>query len=47
MNTNIRHEQGYFVISISKLLQIDVRKNVIAKSLSGEIMTVVPTEANL
>ena len=47
VNTSIRHEDGYYIISISKLLQIDVWKNVISKFTSDEVMTVVPTEANL
>lgn len=47
MNTNIRHEQGYYVISISKLLQIDVWKSILAKFGNGDLMTVIPTEANL
>jgi ribosomal protein S1 len=47
LNTNLRHEEGYFIISVSKLLQYDIRKDIIAKADRDEIFTVVPTEANL
>lgn len=47
INPDIRHDQGYYIISISKLLQVDVRNNLIAKAESGDMMNVIPTEANL
>lgn len=47
MNTDIRSDEGYFVISISKLIQYDVWKNITAKFKEDDIITVVPTEANL
>ncbi len=47
INPDIRHKEWYLIISISKLLQIDVWNNLIEKANTEEIMTVVPTEANL
>jgi hypothetical protein len=47
INPTIRHKQGYYIISVTKLLQIDVWKNIISKIEGNEIFTVVPTEANL
>ncbi len=47
INPSIRHKHGYYIISISKLLQVDVWNNIIAKADTNEILTVVPTEANL
>lgn len=47
VNTNIRHEDWHFIVSITKLLQYDVRKSILAKFAADEIITVVPTEANL
>jgi small subunit ribosomal protein S1 len=47
INPTIRHKEGYYIISVTKLLQIDVWKNIISKIETNEIFTVVPTEANL
>ena len=47
INTNVRHEEGYYIISISKLLQVDVWKNILSKAETEDVLTVVPTEANL
>lgn len=47
LNTDIRSDEGYFVISISKLIQYDVWKNITAKFKEDDVITVVPTEANL
>lgn len=47
VNTNIRHEHGFYVISISKLLQIDIRKGILQKFDTKDVFTVIPTEANL
>lgn len=47
MNTDIRSDEGYFVISISKLIQYDVWKNITANFKEDDVITVVPTEANL
>ncbi len=40
-------DEGYYVISISKLKQEDVWKRIVAQQESDEIITVIPTEANL
>ncbi len=47
INTNIRHEDGYYIVSVTKLLQYDVRKSILEKFEKDEIIKVVPTEANL
>lgn len=47
VNTNIRHEDGYYIVSVTKLLQYDVRNSILSKFEKDEIITVVPTEANL
>lgn len=47
INPTIRHKEGYYIISVTKLLQIDVWKNIISKIETNEIFTVIPTEANL
>lgn len=47
INPNVRHEDGYYVVSVTKLLQYDVWNNIIEKFDKDEIFTVVPTEANL
>jgi ribosomal protein S1 len=47
VNTNVRHEDGYYIVSVTKLLQYDVRKSILAKFEKDEIIKVVPTEANL
>lgn len=47
MNTDIRHKEGYYIISISQLLQYDMWKQIANKNDANEIFTVVPTEANL
>lgn len=47
INPTIKHKEGYYIISVTKLLQIDVWKNIISKIETNEIFTVVPTEANL
>lgn len=47
ISTDIRHDEGYYIISISKLKQYDVWKNIMEKIDSDEILTVIPTEANL
>jgi len=40
-------DEGYYVISISRLLQQDAWKKVMGQKERDEIITVVPTEANL
>jgi ribosomal protein S1 len=40
-------DEGYYIISISKLKQKDVLKNLMASKEADEVMTVIPTEANL
>jgi len=47
VNTNIRHEDWHYIVSITKLLQYDVWKSILKKFEADEIITVCPTEANL
>jgi hypothetical protein len=47
VNTNIRTTHGFFIISISRLLQIDIRRDITAKAQANDTFIVVPTEANL
>lgn len=47
INTNIRHEDGHYIVSITKLLQYDVWKSIIKKFEADDVITVIPTEANL
>lgn len=47
VNTNIRHEDGHYIVSITKLLQYDIWKSIIKKFEADDVITVVPTEANL
>lgn len=47
VNPNIRHEDWYYIVSITKLLQYDVWKAILRKFEDDEIITVIPTEANL
>ena len=47
VNPSIRHEDGYYIVSITKLLQYDVWKAILRKFEDDEIITVIPTEANL
>ncbi len=47
MDTDIRSKEGYFIVSITKLIQYDVWKNISAKFKEDDVITVIPTEANL
>lgn len=47
INTAVRHEDGYYIVSVTKLLQYDVWKSILDKFEKDEVITVVPTEANL
>ena len=47
VNPNIRHEDGHYIVSITKLLQYDVWKAILKKFEADEVITVIPTEANL
>jgi len=47
VNTNIRHEDGHYIVSITKLLQYDVWKSIMKKFEADDVITVTPTEANL
>lgn len=47
VSISMKHDEWYYIVSVSRLLQHDVRLDVIAKEESQEIFTVVPTEANL
>ena len=44
---DVQTDEGYYVISISKLKQKDVWKKIMAQKERDEIFSVVPTEANL
>lgn len=47
INTAVRHEDGYYIVSVTKLLQYDVWKSILDKFEKDEVITVIPTEANL
>ncbi|MFA7298134.1 MAG: S1 RNA-binding domain-containing protein [Candidatus Absconditabacterales bacterium] len=47
VNTAIRHEDGHYIVSITKLLQYDIWKSIMKKFEADDVITVVPTEANL
>jgi len=47
INPSIRHEDGYYIVSVTKLLQYDVWKSLLSKFEKDDIITVIPTEANL
>ncbi|HMY80544.1 MAG TPA: S1 RNA-binding domain-containing protein [Candidatus Absconditabacterales bacterium] len=47
LSTDVLHEEGYYIVSVTRLLQHDIWKSVHAKFESDELVTVVPTEANL
>ncbi len=47
VNLDTRDEEGYFVISISKLIQYDIWNNIKEKIQKDETITVTPSEANL
>ncbi len=47
INPSIRHEDGYYIVSVTKLLQYDVWKSLLSKFEKDDILTVIPTEANL
>ena len=47
INPSIKHKEWYYIISVTKLLQVDVWKSIISKMEGNEIFTVIPTEANL
>lgn len=47
INPNIKHKEWYYIISVTKLLQVDIWKSIIGKMETNEIFTVMPTEANL
>ena len=40
-------EDGYYIVSVTKLLQYDLWKSIIKKYEDDEVITVCPTEANL
>ena len=45
--TLLKDEEGYYIVSVTKLLQYTIWDEYIEKSKTDEIITVVPTEANL
>jgi len=47
VNTAIRHEDWHYIVSITKLLQYDVWKSIMKKFEADDVITVIPTEANL
>ncbi len=47
LGSDIITEEGYFVISITKLKQQDAMKVILKQMENDEVITVVPTEANL
>jgi ribosomal protein S1 len=47
LSTDVMHEEGYYIVSVTRLLQHDIWKSIHAKFESDELLTVVPTEANL
>jgi Ribosomal protein S1 len=47
VDTSLVSDDGQMVVSITKLLQQDVWADLLKKSHSDQVMTVVPTEANL
>jgi len=47
LSTDILHEEWYYIVSVTRLLQHDIWKSIHAKFESDELLTVVPTEANL
>lgn len=44
---DVMSDEGYYVISITKLKQKDILIGLLDKKDRDEIMTVIPTEANL
>jgi small subunit ribosomal protein S1 len=47
MSTDVLHEEGYYIISVTRLLQHSIWESLKATSDKDEIITVIPTEANL
>jgi small subunit ribosomal protein S1 len=47
INPAMRHEDGYYVVSITKLLQEATWETLLGQSNTDEVITVIPTEANL
>lgn len=47
INPAMRHEDGYYIISITKLLQEATWETLLGQSNTDEVITVIPTEANL
>jgi small subunit ribosomal protein S1 len=47
IDPDIQDEEGYYVISISKLLQYDKWQELVEAYKNDKVITVVPTEANL
>jgi ribosomal protein S1 len=44
---DVMTDEGYYVISVSRLKQRDVWKQIMVQKERDEILTVIPTEANL
>lgn len=47
LGTEVMTDEGYYVISVSRLKQRDVWKQIMGQKERDEILTVIPTEANL
>lgn len=47
INLDTIDEEGYYIVSISKLIQYDIWKWILSKIRTDQTMTVIPSEANL
>lgn len=47
LGTDVMTDEGYYVISVSRLKQRDVWKKIMWQKERDEVLTVIPTEANL
>lgn len=47
LDPDLKEDEWYFIVSVSKLLQYDYWRSVLEKHDTDDIITVVPTEANL
>jgi ribosomal protein S1 len=43
----LRDDEGYYIVSVTKLLQYTIWDEYMEKAKNDEVITVVPTEANL
>jgi len=47
INPNVKHDQWYYIVSVTRLLQVSIRNDLLSKANEWAIFEVVPTEANL